>query len=166
MKLKVIIVILCFFLLSGCSTQSKSKYIFNELGISIPKDFEINYVDTHSGFHGDGTMYATIKVKDKVADKLYAEITESNSWRKLPLSENIQLIMYGGIIKNTIYNYMLADEVGMPKVVNGYYIFIDRFENKNTINEDTQLFGRNSFNFTLAIYDIDNNILYYYEIDT
>jgi hypothetical protein len=66
-------------------------------------------VDLHSGFHGDGIMYTTIKVKDEAAEKLYTEITESNSWRELPLSENIQLIMYSGSKNNTMYYYKLAD---------------------------------------------------------
>jgi hypothetical protein len=33
-------------------------------------------------------------------------------------------------------------------------------------NKDENIFKRSSFNFTLAIYDIDTNTLYFFELDT
>lgn len=51
---------------------------------------------------------------------------------------------------------------GIPKVENGCYYFIDRQHD----TERTGLLYRRSYNFSLAIYDLDENILYYCEIDT
>lgn len=164
--LKCMVLILCFCLLNGCSSQNQSNYISGEIGIRIPKDVEISTDDTHSGFHGDGTTYTRIKFEGEVAENICTEIKENNNWNELPFYENLQLIMYGGTKNNVEYNYKLADEVGIPTVQNGYWIFIDRAGNQKTLKEDTKLFDRYSFNFTIAIYDTDNNVLYYYEIDT
>ena len=51
----------------------------------------------------------------------------------------------------------------MPEVENGYYIVIDRHSQKD---ENDDILGRASYNFTMAIYDTDANILYYCEFDT
>ena len=37
---------------------------------------------------------------------------------------------------------------------------------KNLENENDDILGRASYNFTIAIYDTDANILYYCEFDT
>lgn len=49
----------------------------------------------------------------------------------------------------------------MSKVENGYWFFNDRNNQKSL-----ELLERSSFNFTLAIFDADTNILYVYELDT
>ena len=60
------------------------------------------------------------------------------------------------------YGYYFADKAGIPKVENGCYYFIDRQQD----TERAGLLYRRSYNFSLAIYDSDENILYYCEIDT
>lgn len=132
---KLIVMILSYGLLVGCSIQNQSKDISNELRISIPKEVEISSYDTHSGFHGDGTTYTRIKFRNEVAENICTEIKDNNNWNKLPLSENLQLIMYGGTKNNIEFNYNLADEVGIPIVESGYWIFIDRFDVMNLLRE-------------------------------
>lgn len=47
----------------------------------------------------------------------------------------------------------------------GYYILIDRqVGNRKTSGED--ILQRNSFNFTLGLYDTDTNTLYFCKLDT
>ncbi len=165
-KLKVIVLVIYLFLLSGCSSQHLRKSISNEIGIHLPKKIEISSYDAHSGFNGDGTTFTMIKFKEKDIEKVRTNIKENDNWNELPLTENLQLIMYGGTKNNVEYMYHLAKEVGMPIVHNGYWIFIDRFDNLNTLNDDSKLFDRHSFNFTIAIYDTDTDILYYCKNDT
>lgn len=58
----------------------------------------------------------------------------------------------------------LADENGepvVPEIQNGYYLLIDRHsDTKSNILE------RGSFNFTVGLYDTDNNTLYCCKLDT
>jgi len=45
-------------------------------------------------------------------------------------------------------------------------LFVDRHSESKDIHSDIDLFSRHSFNFTIALYDVDSNTLYYYEFDT
>ena len=87
-------------------------------------------------------------------------------WEKLPLTENLELIMYGGVKDGITYGYNLAHTADIPKVENGYYFFLDKHSGSTDRHSDAELFGRYSFNFSLAIYDSDKKILYYLKEDT
>lgn len=127
------------------------------------KDFSvIEEVDTHGGFVGDGS-YSLIL--DCTANREKA-LEKVRDWKKLPLSENLELIMYGGEKNGLTYGFCLAEEANMPRVENGYYKFMDRSSESKDSADDTELFDRNSFNFTLAVYDCDSDRLYYFEFDT
>ena len=167
MKIAIIVLIICCCILSACSSYSPNKYISNQLGIDIPGDIMIKLTDTHGGFHGDGTTYTKIEFTDKNAETISTTIKENGNWNSLPLSENLQLMLYGGTREEFIYQYNLAIEFGIPTIQHGYWVFIDRIDSEITLyNDDEELFDRASFNFTVAIYDIDKDTMYYLEYDT
>lgn len=127
------------------------------------KDFSVvEELDTHGGFHGDGSYYLILDCSNNKEKAL--EIVED--WNKLPLSENLNLIMYGGNKDGVTYGYELAEEAHIPKIENGYYIFEDRSSESTDSADDTELFDRYSFNFSIAIYDSDTDKIYYFEFDT
>ena len=127
------------------------------------KDFSVvEELDTHGGFHGDGSYYLILDCsnnKEKALEKV-------QDWNGLPLSENLNLIMYGGEKDGVTYGYELAEEAHIPKIENGYYIFEDRSAESKDSTDDTELFDRCSFNFSIAIYDCDTDKMYYFEFDT
>ena len=45
-------------------------------------------------------------------------------------------------------------------------MFEDRHLESNDSRDDTELLDRHSYNFSIAIYDCDTNIMYYFEFDT
>ena len=114
--------------------------------------------DTHGGFHGDGTYYLTLDCSQnkEVAMELV------NSWNAFPLSQNLQTILYG----SKLLSSLLAEETNIPEITNGYYYFCDRHSESTDASDDTNLFSRASYNFTLMIYDSDTDRLYYVEFDT
>ena len=126
-------------------------------------DFSVvEELDTHGGFHGDGSYYLILdcsNAKEKALKKV-------ENWNKLPLSENLNLIMYGGEKDGVAYGYELAEEAHFPKIENGYYIFEDRHSESKDSRDDYELFDRYSFNFSIAVYDCDTDKLYYFEFDT
>ncbi len=162
----LIIILLMIFIMSvSCySSGSVNTQISKSLKIEIPAALIIEYEDSHGGFHGDGSTYAKIKLDGKGTEKAILEIKKS--WKSLPLSENLSLIMYGGMRDNIEYIYNFADKFKIPHIENGYWLFIDRHSKSINNYDDTDLFNRNSFNFTLALYDADEKILYYIEFDT
>lgn len=128
------------------------------------KDFVvIEELDTHGGFQGEGSYYLILDCSDNKEKSL--EIIED--WNKLPLSENLNYIMYGEVRDGLTYGYALAKkEAHIPKIENGYYIFEDRHLESNDSKDDTELLDRHSYNFSIAIYDCDTDKMYYFEYDT
>lgn len=129
------------------------------------------YEDTHGGFHGDGSTCCTVTFDTASSPK--EEIAGSSSWRSLPLTENLTAAAYGlhwqeDDTEPAIGPLAMRKEslCYFPPIENGYYYFEDRSSEATHPGDDSALFDRYSYNFTLAIYDTDSETLYYYELDT
>ena len=161
-RLKYVFIVVTLLCLSGCFAFSADKYINKKINLDINGcDININK-DERMGFNGDGIRY----IKASCTKNSKNMTKQVNNWNKLPLSQNLELIMYGGEKDNVEYDYDLAKNQNIPKIENGYYLFIDRHKGSTNTSSDKNLFDRTSFNFTLAMYDIDSNTLYFYEFDT
>lgn len=166
-KISIGIGILIFVLMiAGCSTESHQDYIAKQINIKMPNVLNIEYMDDHGGFHGDGQKFAKIEFDKTNGQNILMQIENYEKWNKLPLTENLNLIMYGGSKDNIEYTHKFAEKLGIPQIDNGYWLFTDRHTESTYPEKDTELFERHSFNFTLAMYDGDNNTLYYFEFDT
>ncbi len=145
--------------LSSCSIDPQPD---NYFGFSKESFTVVEERDTHGGFHGDGSCYLILDCSNHVD----AALNIAANWNQLPLSENLKLIMYGGEKDGMTYGYNLSEKAHMPAIENGYYRFEDRHSEANDVSDDSGLFSRASFNFSLAVYDSDTNRLYYFEFDT
>ncbi len=157
---KVIIVALIVCLISSCSTAGSGQAEY--FGFKTNEFTVIDEKDTHGGFHGDGSYYLILDCSDKTepAKELI------NDWKPFPLTENLQLAMYGGNKDGVSYGYDFAEEAHWPTISNGVYKFVDRHSEAVDKSDDTNLLSRYSFNFSIAVYDLDTNTLYYFEMDT
>ena len=151
-----ILLILCgMFLICGCGRNIKKlgeSIEFNTSNCKVE-----NEIDTHGGFLGDGEYFAKITC---------SKIEElSTHWKELPVSS---LIDYPTKMKTCTGNGCndIYDRFNIPNIKNGYYYFHDRHSLATNEYSDLGLNNRSSWNFTLAILDIDTNIIYYYELDT
>ncbi len=146
------------------STSSVTGFIENRrerFGFA-KKDFVIiEEEDTHGGFHGDGTYYLIMDCSDN--KEKASEILKG--WNALPLTENLDWLIYGGE-KNGKTRYGLYDEVHIPEIEKGYYMFLDRHMESTDSKDDTKIFDRSSYNFSFAIYDSDTDTFYYFDYDT
>ena len=98
------------------------------------KDFSVvEELDTHGGFLGDGSYYLILDCSNNKEQAL----EKVEGWNKLPLSENLNLIMYGGEKDGVTYGYELAEEAHMPSIDNGYYMFEDRHSESNDSRDDS-----------------------------
>ena len=150
------IIVVLAFLLGSCGYNDYRSKISKALGIDIPSGAPMKSVDTHGGFNGDGATWVSVGF---TSDKNPTEQIKNNHyWKPLPLDEVAYVLALD-------LNIQLDDGEAtlMPEVENGYYIVIDRHSEKN---ENDDILGRASYNFTMAIYDTDANILYYCEFDT
>lgn len=159
MKKKILV--LCLLLLSVliavmCSRE-KEYFGFREKDFSV-----VEQEDSHGGFHGDGTAYVILDCSQN-REKALELIAD---WNALPLSENLNLMFYGGERDGVYYDFDLAQQANMPKVEHGFYYFQDRHRKSTDSSSDVDIFDRGSYNFSLAVYDTDTDRLYYFELDT
>ena len=128
------------------------------------KDFVVvEELDTHGGFQGEGSYYLALDCSEN-KEKSHKIIKD---WNKLPLSKNLNYIMYGEVRDGLTYGYELAKkEAHIPEIKNGYYMFEDRHPESKDSRDDTDLLDRHSYNFSIAIYDCDTDKMYYFEFDT
>ncbi len=164
MRTAVFVLLLVFVLpLSACTGEISYHNDVQQLsGLDISGSTVISSKDDHGGIHGDGATMVEFDcagISDKVTQ-------QAGDWNPLPLSENLQLIMYGGIKDGIDYGYNLAEEYRIPEVQNGCYYFVDRHSESADSANDRDLFDRFSFNFSLIIFDSDTAHLYLFEFDT
>ena len=167
---KIIAFILGLILVVGwlcCRGEEANSYlrkVSKALDIDI-KDGEImQESDSHGGFHGDGTTLIEIKLTDQDVLRQMEE-----RWKEMPLSENLTALVYG--LQTEGYSVGPALHSGdgkpmIPEVKNGYYYFTDRHYQSTDAQDDSKVLDRYSYNFTIAIYDINTQTMYYMELNT
>ena len=155
--MKKILLVLPLLILSGCSFNIRN--ITSVIEINNNNCRIIKERDTHGGFLGDGEFYAEIRCKNINLEEL------SSNWKKMPLSKSLNDITE---MVWCDYNKCgnLYEKYDIPNVNNGYYFFLDRHSDSKDKYDSTDLNNRSSYNFTLAMYDDESKIIYYYELDT
>ena len=88
------------------------------------------------------------------------------------MDENVTALIYGvtKVEGNSVYSngpYITSGDGQplIPRVENGWYYFADR-QSEGNIHDSSQVLERASINCTVAVYDSDNEKLYYLELDT
>lgn len=132
--------------------------VSERIEIMVPLTADLECRDTHGGFHMDGETLIKIYFSNEQANKFLKEVNQNKHWRKLPMTINA---------KKTI-TYLMDDEIKIPEIINGYWFFLDRHSDSNNKYDENERFEefRPSRNYTVAIFDTDTNILYFYECDT
>lgn len=141
-------------------------YICKTIGFTLPKDVAIDYTDSHGGFHGDGNLFAVVTANNEQAKSEMETLLSRLGWNSA-LSEEMYAAFFGGIvtiegIEYTTNGYLHDFEFDIPNVKKGYFYYKDRFFEQN--GKQCQI-APYTQNFTLAIFDLDTNTLYFIEGD-
>lgn len=125
----------------------------------VPIFAKLDEKDTHSGFRNEGELLKKIYFSERQANNFIEQVKKKDSWRELPMTERLS---------NKVCKYAMVDDMNIPEVDKGYWFALDRHsETKDKYNEkDIFDEDRHSYNFTVAVFDTDKNILYVYELDT
>ena len=165
--ISLVLLIIALVSISSCSlftSLSDLELLSRKLNnLDVTSGEILRFNDTHGGFLGDGECYAEVKFSDNSVSEII-----KNEWQKLPLTDNLNTVIYGGEVKTefgpgTVLSFV-DDKI--PKIKNGYYYFEDRHSESKNKKDDTDIFNRYSYNFTVAIYDLDTHSLYFYALDT
>ena len=157
---------------AGCGAGYKSELsqISKTLSVDCSGTEIKSHYDSHGGFLGDGTSFYALQFSD---DSAAEKIKSSSDWKPFPLPDSLKTVVWGlqddehdyapMIIKDNDWNHPL-----IPQVENGYYFFFDRHSDATNPKDDSAFLdeSRPSYNFTVAIYDSDTNMLYYARVDT
>lgn len=163
---KYLPVLLAVLLLGGCAGGASEKDIADTLNFDVWQGTVMTQTDTHGGFFGDGETVLTVSFDEDMSGLL----EKTAGWDPMPLPQNLSVVLYGGMStdgKN--WNALLTDEDGVPlvpAVTNGFYFFLDRHSESLDSGDPSALLSRASLNFTLAVYDADRQMLYFYRLDT
>lgn len=125
----------------------------------IPIFAKMDKKNTHGGFHNDGELLEKIYFSEKQANNFINRAKENANWRELPITERLH---------NKVCKYAMDEDMNIPEVSNGYWFISDRHSRAKDKYNSEELFNedRHSYNFTVAVFDTDSNILYIYELDT
>lgn len=107
----------------------------------------------------DGYKYAKIYLDKKQTDKIVSKINNNSRWRNDELDEWLK-------IKIEKYSKE-EDTTGIRNVKNGYWLFKNIRSNATDIyNFDNYIekLGDSIPAFIVAVLDIDNNLIYFYEL--
>lgn len=155
-KACLIIIILISIYIIYLHTLYDYNFYSSLIEISIPMFAKMEEKDTHDGFHGDGEALVKVYFSDNQAKKFETKINNNTHWNKLPINE---------ILQNCI-NDNITDEISVPIIENGYWFFLDRHSKTTDKYNYNEMFDRASSNYSIAIFDIESNILYIYSLDT
>ena len=145
--------------LGACYDGGPLSGVSGVLGVNLSNGAVLQNVDTHSGFRNDGLYALTLEFGGAYGADAAIQIAANDQWRPLPMTDPLR----------EAAETLLLGEDGeryIPEVETGYYFFLDRHSQATTPDDDSDLFSRSSFNFTLAVYDTQTNRLYYCVLDT
>ena len=154
----IIIALFTIYLVYAFTLEDKvvlSKKIENNIPIFARSEIK----DTHGGFLNEGELLEKIYFSEGQANNFAENVKKNNHWRELPMTERLY---------NKVFQYAMSPDMNIPEVNKGYWFVLDRHSEAIDKYNETEIFeeNRHSYNFTVAVFDTDKNILYIYELDT
>lgn len=170
---------LCISAFSGCGSESPISHVEKAAGLDIGNASVVESTDSHDNFLGDGTLFISADCSNSpLTGQIKAAANKNSGWHKLPLTDTLARLMTGytdscGQTYGPAFSFDNTGEPMFPDIKNGYWFFLDRSSNGSSGlgsgDGSSDAEGINtaySYNFTFIMYDTDNDMLYYCEIDT
>lgn len=147
--------VLCLAIWFLSTGNNMERHLEKQLGISLPEGAEIASLDSHGGFHGDGTLLAVVTVPDKAEqDALWEQVEDT--WSALPADEAIMEPI------RQLWEERCGALPLLPDTENGRWFYRDRYEEQ--YGEKCE-FNSVLQNCTFALLDRDSGRLYVLEND-
>jgi hypothetical protein len=113
-------------------------------------------------WNGDGIFYQEYKLSQLELESVTNDIKNSSRWTEGALSEELKELLSKSILYSKVNTNILT-------IDNGYYFFKDRHKEAtgNLYYYNPEIVDkRSSYNYIIAALDVDDSILYYYQVDT
>lgn len=164
-KLFIIILLIVATLVSSAALYIKyrdkiNNRIASDLKIKIPYSLEIDYQDSH-GWFGEGAILAKAKL---TPEEIAAMVESSDEWREMPLAGNISKIVKEDLI-DLRSGFGLEEFSDVYKIENGYWMLLDRKDQKRNYIDGEELELLGDYNISMAVIDLDTKTFYYIQED-
>jgi len=149
--------------LAACSLfEGTQQRLSRELGLDLKRAELLEEQGDHGAF-GDGEEIVVLQVPEDARAVLEAQIRDNPDWRPLPMTEAMNEALYS---EWPTFTRSSNGTHLFPEVRDGYYFFRNRQKDAEDPMEMDAIWGRASYNFTLALYDRESGKVYYYALDT
>lgn len=147
----------------GCAGPKALRPVQRALGVDVSAGTVLVSEDNHSAPRSDGETFIAAAFDPAADGKLTQSLASDGRWNKLPLTDTLSRALYGDSAHDSLA--VMGGENAIPEIQNGYYRFIDRYKGTKDAADDSLLFTRSAYHFTVALYDADARVLYYYALD-
>lgn len=131
------------------------------LDLNLPSDSEVQRnIDTHGGFHGDGTTYIQIRFPEGGA--VLEQIEADQDWIALPMPWDVRMLARW-VEEDKACGVLLPTDEELGE---GYWFFLDRNSEAVDRRDYSAARQRFSVNFILAFYSIGEETLCFCQADS
>lgn len=148
--LKRLLLLLPVLLLASCAA-SPVKEVSQALDLSLPEGDVITNIDTHGGFHGDGTSCVILAFAPEKVEALAEELAGRTDWQALPLND------LSANVLDSVLSQLADDGLSYTVPHQGWYWYQDRSPAGHSLGIP--------LNCTLAVYDPQSCQLAYFCLD-
>lgn len=148
--LKRLLLLLPVLLLASCAA-SPVKEVSQALDLSLPEGDVITDIDTHGGFHGDGTSCVVLAFAPENGEELAEELAGRTDWQALPLDG------LSASVLDSVLSQLADDGLSYTVPAQGWYWYQDRSPAGHSLDFP--------LNCTLAVYDPQSCQLAYFCLD-
>ncbi len=99
-------------------------------------------------------------------DTIESQLESNLEWDSFPLPDSLKYILYGDEYGESHFTKGETSKPVLPEIKNGYWYFYDRHMDSVGHKDESEFLNRTSYNYTVAVYDSDEDVLYYFELDT
>lgn len=137
------------------------RHLERQLGADLPAEIQLEYEDSHGGFHGDGVLTATVTFPSQKAVQEFAGQLDA-PWSSLPVepSELSWAVHRAWSSLPPLSTDLRRND--LPPVTRGYWFCQDRYQEQYG---EVCAFNPYLQNATFALLDTQAGVLYVLEID-
>ena len=153
----VIVFVFVIFLLIGWNLYVELEPSYNGLEFMIPLVCKKEVITLSDSDFFNYEKLEKLYLSKRQSQKILSKIESNNNWVKGEIDQNLVKIMKNYSSEN-IYNQI-------PYIKNKYWIFTNRSNGAKDKHSIDEVIRDIYYSVSFGIFDIDNNILYYYEYE-
>lgn len=153
----IIVFIIIIFLLIGWNLYVEIEPSYKALEFVIPLFCKREVITLSNEKFFDYEKLEKFYLSKRQSQKILQKIENNSNWKKGEIDQNLAKIMKNYSREN-IYNQI-------PYINNKYWIFTNRSNGAKDKHSIEEVIRDIYYSVSFGIFDIDNNILYYYEYE-